>query len=269
MNFSFRTFTTVATTSLPLLFGGNAALADSFVLIHGAWHDGTAWDGVRDELTAAGHSVSAPSMPGRADGGLMARDIMLTDYADAVATAVRDLNAETGEPVTLVAHSSGAFVMQVAAPQVTDLLEQIVVFQPIALGDGQAQTDLLPPQIADGLRGAAAAFDGMVPADEGFVRGALIAGNTAEEQDRVMALLVSEPIALFDTPIDAKPYAALEVPVASIRATADTSLPAGSYEAMAQALGAGDIVEIEGGHEALVIQPNAFAAALLELAADQ
>lgn len=261
-------FRILAVVTATALFGPTPGFADAFVLVHGAWHDGTAWDGVRARLEAEGHAVATPSMPGRAGDGREAADVTLEDYAGAVASAVKGVNANAGEPVTLVAHSSGAFVVQVAALRVADLLEEIVVFQPIALGDGQAQTDLLPPEVGDGLRMAAEANAGVVPPDKGFVRGALIAGNTAEEQNRVLALLVPEPLALFDTLIDAGPFAALDVPVASIRATADTSLPQGSYEAMAERLGASRTVEIEGGHEAMVIRPEAFADALLELTAD-
>ena len=251
-------------TALP-----TTAFADAFVLVHGAWHDGSAWNGVRERLEATGHTVVAPSMPGRADDGREASEVTLADYVDTVTAAVTELRNAAGEPVILVAHSSGAFVVQEAAPKVADALERIVFHQPIALGDGQAQTDVIPAEIATGLRTAAEANGSAVPPDEGFVRGALIAGNTPVEQDRVLALLVPEPIALFDTPIDAKPFAALDVPVASVRATADTSLPAGSYEAMAEALGATRTVDIEGGHEALVVQPDAFADALIEVTADE
>ena len=246
-----------------------SALADAFVLVHGAWHDGSAWDGVRERLEAAGHTVATPSMPSRMGDGREASEITLADYVDKVAAAVTELHNAAGEPVTLVAHSSGAFVVQEAAPKVADALERIVFHQPIALGDGQAQTDVIPPEVAAGLRAAAEANGGAVPPDEGFVRGALIAGNTPDEQTQVLGLLVPEPIALFDTAIDAKPFAALDVPVASIRATADTSLPAGSYETMAEALGATRTVEVEGGHEVLVIQPDAFADALLDVTTDE
>lgn len=267
MTLSRTTARAALIAALPLMPA--PALADAFVLIHGAWHDGSAWNDVRAALEDAGHAVAAPSMPGRAGDERAAAEVTMADYVATVTDAVTALHTEAGEPVTLVAHSSGAFVMQQAAPQVAGMLERIVVFQPIALGDGQAQTDVLPAEIADGLRAAAAANAGAVPADEGFVRGALIAGNTPEEQDAVLALLMPEPIALFDTAIDAGPYAALDVPVASIRATADTSLPAGAYEAMAEGLGADAVVEIEGGHEALVVRPAAFAEALLSVAADE
>ena len=82
-------------------------------------------------------------------------------------------------------------------------------------------------------------------------------------------MLVPEAYALFATPVDAEAFARIDVPVANIRSTADTSLPAEAYAAMAEAAGAKDEVALEGGHEALVLRPKAFAEALLEVSADE
>src|SRR5690242_10261887 len=69
-----------------------------FVLIHGAasaaWH----WHLLAAELTRRGHEVIAPDLP--CDDPTAG----LTQYVDAVAHAVPE-----GDPVTVVAHSLGAF----------------------------------------------------------------------------------------------------------------------------------------------------------------
>jgi len=38
--------------------------AKTFVLVHGAWHGGWAWQPVASRLRAAGHRVWAPTCPG-------------------------------------------------------------------------------------------------------------------------------------------------------------------------------------------------------------
>jgi pimeloyl-ACP methyl ester carboxylesterase len=38
-------------------------LAETFALVHGAWHGGWAWDAVKNELQARGHRVVAPDLP--------------------------------------------------------------------------------------------------------------------------------------------------------------------------------------------------------------
>src|SRR6202171_3927083 len=44
--------------------GGVAAKAQTFVLVHGAWHGGWCWSRVADRLRAAGHQVFTPTQTG-------------------------------------------------------------------------------------------------------------------------------------------------------------------------------------------------------------
>jgi len=46
----------------------------------------------------------------------------------------------------------------------------------------------------------------------------------------------------------------------------DASLPPGAFLGMAQGLGRFDLIEIEGGHEALFTQPEAVAQGLIKAA---
>ena len=39
----------------------------TFVLIHGAWHGGWCWEKVKPLLTAQGHQVVAPDLPGHGE----------------------------------------------------------------------------------------------------------------------------------------------------------------------------------------------------------
>lgn len=40
----------------------------TYVLVHGAWHDGGCWADVAAELRAAGHDVHAPTLAGQGRG---------------------------------------------------------------------------------------------------------------------------------------------------------------------------------------------------------
>ncbi len=83
-----------------------------FVLIHGAWHGGWAWDGVIAELEKAGHTAEAPTMPGHSPDDDRS-GIELNGYVDAI---VGVLEAQT-EPVVPVGHSSGGYMIQASAPR--------------------------------------------------------------------------------------------------------------------------------------------------------
>src|SRR5262245_41410789 len=84
----------------------------TFVLIHGAWHTGAAWDEVASRLRLAGHKVEAPTLPGK--NPVNQSQITFKDYVDAVEAVVQQQHHK----VILVGHSSGGMVLQAVAPRV-------------------------------------------------------------------------------------------------------------------------------------------------------
>jgi pimeloyl-ACP methyl ester carboxylesterase len=91
----------------------------NIVLVHGAWADGSGWQGVYDILVKDGYNVSVVANP---DTGL----------ADDVAATQRVLDRQTG-PVILVGHSYGGAVITEAGadPKVAGLV-YIAAFAPDA-----------------------------------------------------------------------------------------------------------------------------------------
>jgi pimeloyl-ACP methyl ester carboxylesterase len=73
----------------------------TIVLVHGAWADGSGWQGVIPLLQRAGYHVVAVQNA-------------LTSFADDVATTARVIDAQPG-PVVVVAHSYGGAVTTAAA----------------------------------------------------------------------------------------------------------------------------------------------------------
>lgn len=67
----------------------------TFLLVHGAWHDGSCWQAVGDALGARGHAALAPDLP--------CDDVEATyeDYARVAAAATAGIE----EPVVVVGHS--------------------------------------------------------------------------------------------------------------------------------------------------------------------
>lgn len=88
-----------------------------FVLIHGAWHGGFAWDGVASRLRDAGHEVEAPTLPGMHPGESRV-GIEFGDYVDAVV----DLLRRQHRPVILVGHSSAGMLLQAASPRADEAI---------------------------------------------------------------------------------------------------------------------------------------------------
>lgn len=76
--------------------GANAGI-NNIVLVHGAWVDGSGWEGVHRVLTKAGYAVSVTQHP-------------TVSLADDVAVTRRAMSAHHG-PVILVGHSYGGAVI--------------------------------------------------------------------------------------------------------------------------------------------------------------
>ena len=112
--------------SLPL--PAAAAPVKNIVLVHGAWADGSGWQGVYDILTKDGFKVSVVANPD-------------TGIPDDVAAAQRVLDRQDG-PVILVGHSYGGVVITEAGvdPKVVGL----VYFAAFAPDVGETAGQVLP-----------------------------------------------------------------------------------------------------------------------------
>jgi pimeloyl-ACP methyl ester carboxylesterase len=230
-----------------------------FVLIHGAWHGGWAWEGVIRSLTEAGHTAEAPTLPGHSPDDDRSR-ITFESYVEKISEV---LWRQT-KPVVLVGHSSAGFLLQSAAPMVRSKIERLIFLNAWILPSNTAQFDLVPPTSARELTATAKSSpDNSVPVIDEFVRNILMAGEDKEAQDKVISRLTPQPLALFTTPVNVEAFDALDVPRSVVHCRDDTSLPPGTFLRMAEALGRFDLVEIDGGHEALVTHPDRVADALV------
>jgi len=233
-----------------------------FVLIHGAWHGGWSWEGVIRILETAGHSAEAPTMPGHNPGDDRSK-VTFNSYVEKV---IEVLKRQPG-PVILVGHSSAGFLIQSAAPKVSDKIKRVVFHNAFILPDGMAQFDLVPPEIAQGMIEAAKASpDNSVPANEEFIRNVLMAGDPKELQDALIKRLTPQPLALFTTKVSTEAFNRLTIPRTVLFCKDDASLPPGAFLGMAQNLGKFDLIEIPGGHETLFTKPQAVAQELIRIA---
>jgi alpha-beta hydrolase superfamily lysophospholipase len=233
-----------------------------FVLVHGAWHGGWVWDGLLEALRESGHTGQALTLPGHAPGDKRA-GITMADYVGAVEAALKS----QARPVVLVAHSSAGFLLQQAAPRVPDKIEQLIFLNAFILPEGKAQFDLVPPDASTGMTAAAnASPDLSVPVLEDFVRNALAQDVSRQDQDRLLARLAPQPLALFTTPVSAPGFASLGTKKTFLFCKDDASLPPGGFQGMAQLLGQHQFMDMPGGHETLFFNPRAVAAKFVEIA---
>jgi len=234
-----------------------------FVLIHGAWHGGWCWEGVIRILVKSGHTAEAPTMPGHSPGDDRSK-VTFNSYVEKIIEVLK----KQPRPVIIVGHSSAGFLLQSAAPKLSDKIERLVFHNAFILPDGMAQFDVVPPEISRAMIEAAKASpDNSVPVNEDFVRNVLMAGDTKELKDALIKRLTPQPLALFTTKVNTAAFNGLTIPRTVLFCKDDASLPPGAFLGMAQSLGKFDLNEIiPGGHETLFTKPGAVAQELIRIA---
>ncbi|GAB5480408.1 MAG: alpha/beta hydrolase [Parasphingorhabdus sp.] len=98
--------------------------AQTFVLIHGAWHGGWCWRDVRSQLEALGHRVFTPTLTGLAERAhLLSADIGLDTHITDITSLIGyyDLN-----DIVLVGHSYGGMVITGVADAMKDRISEII-----------------------------------------------------------------------------------------------------------------------------------------------
>lgn len=112
------------------------------ILVPGFWLDASAWDEVVPPLRAAGHDVTALTLP-----GLEARDAdrSMIDFADHVAAVVQAIDAG-GAPVVLVGHSGGGPVVHAAADARLDKVARVIHVDTWPGTPGRCINDSMPAE---------------------------------------------------------------------------------------------------------------------------
>lgn len=136
------------------------------IMVHGAFCGGWCFDDFRIPFEAAGHAVSAPDLPGHAEGegatAVLGRS--MRDYASAMIEHVR----ACPEPPILIGHSMGGLVCQLAAQQVP--LAALVLLAPSPPW-GQAVTGPVETASAFALWTKGAYFNEAIAPEWPVVRG--------------------------------------------------------------------------------------------------
>ncbi len=103
-----------------------ARVSAPLVLVPGFWLGAWAWDEVAAHLRAAGHDVTALTLPGLGPDHPDRGAVRIAEHVDAVAAAVADAADRTGQRVVLVLHSGAGFPGYAATDRVADRLAAVV-----------------------------------------------------------------------------------------------------------------------------------------------
>lgn len=232
--------------------------SQTVVLVHGAFADGSSWNGVIERLQAKGVSVTAPAIPLR---GISIDSAYLAG-----------LLHELPGPVIAVGHSYGGAVISNAAAQAENVVGLVFVcaFAPEEgehLGEATAASK-------DAILGSALvqhqypAKDGREPVVEFTIDPALFheafAADLSAEQAAVMAA-TQRPVAELAFSEASGPPAWKHIPSWAVVATADKAAGTDLVTSMMERAGA-KVSEVEGSHVIMVSQPRAVTDVILDAA---
>jgi pimeloyl-ACP methyl ester carboxylesterase len=232
----------------------------TFVVAHGAWSAAWAWKKVRPLLAAAGHAVFTPTYTGLGERAHLAHPAI--DLETHVEDVLGLLEYEDLRDVVLVAHSYGGMVGTAVADRARDRVARLVYLDAFVPRDGESLGDLVPADLRQHMRDAAASTgDGWrvpphpVPAD---TPPADVAWITPRRRP--------QPIRCFDTPLRLR-HGELTLPRAYIyclrRPPEDVF---GRFAARARRDG-WPYHELDASHSPNVTAPEALAKLLVDIAA--
>jgi pimeloyl-ACP methyl ester carboxylesterase len=239
----------------------------TFVLVHGACHDGSAWDRVIERLNSLGHTAFGPTVAGHGPG--VGKAVTHDESTRSIVDFVAD-NALTD--IVLVGHSYGGTIISKVAEAIPERIRRLVFYSAFVLNDGECMLNAFPP-VQRGIltRLAAESYDNTVTLPfqlwrENFINDAdLATARWAYEQ------LSPEPFQQLLEPLDLKKFYALSTPRSYLVCTEDTVMPPGEWgwhPRMSGRLGLHRLVQMPGSHEAIFTNPTGLADKIVEAGRD-
>jgi pimeloyl-ACP methyl ester carboxylesterase len=230
----------------------------TFILIHGSWHNGSAWHKIEKLLKQQQVAVLAPTLSGFESFDQPAtREIGLhTNIQDIVDLIVQqDLN-----DVILVGHSYSGLVISGVAEQVPERIAKLIYLDAFIPDDNQSLFDIIGKESEQYYRGIAVGADGKGKAD-GVEDGWLLPPGQPqdygvtdpEDVAWLRPRMVYTPIRTFEEAVRIENPAAQVIPRVFIRCTDFPYLQ--PFEKKAKELG-WEMHSINTGHDAMLTEPE-------------
>ncbi len=239
---------------------------ETFVLIHGTWHGGWAWQGVIRHLEAKGQHAYAPTLIGHSP----ADERIGITHRDCVDSVVSYIKHHDLQDVILVGHSFGGSVISRVVEYLPDRIKRLIFLNAFVLEDGQSIYDNLPSfliELLDRLTQASPDNTSLLPYEiwrDHFIQ------DASEDVARVLwEQLVPSPNQPNVEKLDLRAFSSLNIPKSFIYCRQDMTLPPGSFHPqMSSRLGTYKLVEMDGGHEVLFTRPAELAEKLIEASSE-
>jgi pimeloyl-ACP methyl ester carboxylesterase len=236
----------------------------TFVLVHGAWHGGWAWNNVAVLLRTQGHTVHTPDLPGHGGDKTPVGEVTLQAYVDRVAAVIDSCS----EPVVLAGHSMGGVVISQTAEQRPQRISALVYVCAFLLRDGECLLQWSEPdregQVVPNLEFSADGKSATIKA--GAILQALYGDCKAEEVKQIQSLLVPQATAPLSTPVQLTEANYGRVPRFYVECLRDRAISLTIQRQMYAAGGCKQVFTLDCDHSPMYSRPGELARCLLEAA---
>ena len=246
-------------------------MSKTFVLIHGTWHGGWAWNDLMRKLTKKGLSSHAPTLPGHGPG-VKRNGINHRNCVEAVVAYLQEYGLKN---VILVGHSFGGTVVQKVAEQLSDRIARLIFLNALVLMHDECVFDVLPDAFLDSLTAkngdapapptAEGTNDILAPPPWETWRDNFIQDAPGSLARSTWKRLSPEPAQVNLDYIDLERFESLSIPKRYIYCRQDKAMPPGYFHPkMSSRLRACRVLEMDGSHEVMFTRPMELAEKIVE-----
>jgi pimeloyl-ACP methyl ester carboxylesterase len=233
------------------------------VLVHGGGHGGWCWREVAQRLRAEGYEVYAPTLTGFGDRSHV--DVGAVTFETFVDDLTNLLFFEDLDDVVLVGHSMGGVIVPRVAEAAAGRIRGAIWLAAVVTADGESLWQAVPqsPWIA---RAVTQAPDGTATTDPELILDANIHDGTPVQRDFVRQRHRPYPPQALTEPGRLSAFLDLGLPTGYIIAADDRTIEPHVAAGFADRLPGAVRMEVPGGHDCMLTEPAAVAAALSAVA---
>lgn len=231
-----------------------------YVLVHGAWHGGWAWQRVSSELRAHGGIVYTPTLSGLGERkNILSPAINLETH---ITDIVNLIEMEDLHDVILVGHSYAGTVIAGVADRIPQRLSKLVFLDALLIGNGESPFSVQPKAVQDLMKKSAEKDNGLtIPAWSAETFGV----SKPDDISWVNARLTGHPFRTFaQTLVLHHPYGN-HLPLIYISCTVNQLPAIVPYAEKAKNSKEWKYYALKTGHDAMITEPVKTAALLESL----
>ncbi len=242
-------------------------MAETFVLVHGAWHGAWCWAAVINHLERLGDRAYAVDLPGHGMNRADRATVTLDSYVNSVADFIERHDLKN---VVLAGHSLGGLTIPGVAAKIPARIKRVVWVTAMVALDGETIIDTAKSPLAaaaDTLSERSIPIEMMGP---DFLNG--LASDLAPDlRAYVMSALCPQPVAPLLARVEMAPYFATGIPSSYIVCENDQTPVAGApnwHPHFSSRLRNPTLKFVKSRHEVMFTHPVECAQALHELATE-